>query len=133
MERAITARHHGLGRILAKAVLRGRHGAAVKMADIGRKEKRVQDGLPARLGSSVPTYLLPKGLTEKQARDARQMKPDLLLVRKDKKSGSRLVQIVEFKYCKDTDPTNQEQRARQQHRKLAKLPKQKLAEQSANY
>ena len=122
-ERLITERHHGLARILIKAILRGRYGTNVRMTDIGRQDKLEAAGMPHR-PSTIPASVLPKNLpVADRTRYMNTLKPDALLVlRSKRRKRERLtVWAVEIKFTRDSDPQPQEERARQQHERLRQL------------
>ena len=107
--------------------------AALIMMDAGRLEKRKRDGMD--LATSIPTDLLPDTISLEEKRQlARALRPDALLKSKRRAKRKRddpgpkeeyqVVQIVEVKYCKDTDRTRQEERATEQHARLTELLKQ---------
>ena len=122
MERPVTERHHGLVRMVTKAVLLGKHGNGVAMMDAGSAEKKEAAGIPVRVGHVLPRSLLPKSLTKREVKLAqRKYKPDIALVTNRKGSKAKTVHIVEVKYCRDTDRTLQERRAAEQHKDLIKL------------
>jgi hypothetical protein len=111
-----TERHNKLGRIIMRAVMKGDRGGEVVSMDLGSADKAVADGVHLTTRRYVPPELLP----HLQAKDLHKLKPDALLV-----SGEvitprhcREVHIVEFKCCKDTDPSSQLQRAEAQHSTL---------------
>jgi len=122
MERPVTERHHGLVRMITKALLLGKHGNGVVMMDAGSKDKRQEAGIPQRVGHQLPRDLLPDTLSELELKEAqRRLKPDIVLATKRKAGKSRTIHIVEVKYCRDTDKTLQERRAEAQHQELLKL------------
>jgi len=131
MERLVTERHNGLARILAKAILQGRQGASVVMADVGRRERLEADGIHGgRACTRVPKELLPSRMTGAQRATAKRGKPDLLLVQHAPAHARRggggaarrpLVTIVEIKTCRDTDGSRQRDRADAQHALLRDL------------
>jgi ribonuclease HI len=122
---AVTERHHGAVRMIAKEVMKGRHGAGMVMMDAGRLEKRRRDGV--ELATSIPDWMFPAEMPqEERNRLKRTLKPDILLYTKDgdgqEQAGATrqgiVARLVEVKYCKDTDRTGQEERAENQHEEL---------------
>ena len=110
-------RHNSAGRIILKALLKGGRGADVVMHDIGHKE----DSPSRSYATRIPAWVYTKSRrsqpnpVDKTKWD--RYRPDILLV-----AGSdsrpirrREVDIVEIKYCRDTDPTAQQTRAELQH------------------
>ncbi len=117
MERPVTERHNGAARILLCSIIKGRHGAGLVQADVGSEEKIVAAGLPYK-GTNVPSSLFPASWTEKELKAAqKRLKPDAIVKVKGR-GGQEVVHIVEVKYCRDTDRSQQEQRAEQQHQEL---------------
>ena len=144
MQLPVTARHHKGGSIIAQAVLRGRYGADVVALDLGKLSQYESEHntpkdtddtphkiLPTKkrepsLTSTVPKWLLPRILNIRQKQDLkRTTKPDMILAqaRKDIMSKRKKynVTMVEIKYCRDTDPMQQSDKARQQHKQLQRL------------
>jgi hypothetical protein len=122
MEKLVTERHNGAGRLLLKAVSEGGHGANILMADVGCTE-RMNELAIARKAASVPAGLFPASWSADKKRAAqRKLRPDALVQTHDKK-GNCTLHIVEIKYCRDTDRSNQEQRAHKQHNRLEEVLK----------
>jgi hypothetical protein len=119
-------RHNEAGRIMLRALMRGGRGADVVMHDIGHNynDEIQRDTTSASSGSfatRIPSWVYTKGrksiptAVEKQKWD--KFRPDMLLIAgTDKKPiRRREIDIVEIKYCRDTDRTQQHTRARMQH------------------
>jgi ribonuclease HI len=119
MERAVTERHNGAGRILIRHISEGQHGAGLIQADVGTGSKLERGGISAA-GHTIPRRLLPKGWTEEQIKTAQtRCKPDAIVEIRGEK-GQPSIHLVEIKYCRDTDRSQQEARAGQQHTELQK-------------
>ena len=90
------------------------------MADAGRAGKCQQDGIP-HLPRTIPLHTLPATLPEEvKQKLVTQTRPDAFLYKPaPKKGGCPEYIIMEVKYCRDTDPTPQLNRAEQQHKELA--------------
>jgi hypothetical protein len=58
---------------------------------------------------------MPDGL---KRRKRLRCKPDAMMVKTEK--NTRRYELIEIKYCRDTDPTHQENRADRQHDRLMK-------------
>jgi ribonuclease HI len=117
----VTERHHGAVRMIAKEIMKGRHGTGMVMMDAGRLEKRKRDGVD--LATNIPDWMFPAG-TPRDERDKlkRALKPDILLYTKEGgEEKCTLIRLVEVKYCKDTDKSKQEERAESQHARLKAL------------
>ena len=112
-------RHNSAGRMILKALLKGGRGADVVMHDIGHRE---EGDTPSRsYATRIPAWVYTKSRrAQPSAADKAKWdryRPDILLVAG---SGSmpirrREVDIVEIKYCRDTDPSVQQARAELQH------------------
>jgi exonuclease III/ribonuclease HI len=115
-----TDRHNKAVRMIIKSICQGRKGGFLVMADAGRKEKCQQDGIP-HLPRSIPAAALPAAISEEVKRVlTSKSRPDAFLYKPAKsQGGSSEYTIVEVKYCRDTDPDPQLQRAEQQHKELA--------------
>jgi hypothetical protein len=135
-------RHNEAGRLIVKAICQGAKGANVVCADVGRKELKEGHGL-AHLPAWMPLWLVPPQLTttEQQENFRRTMRPDAIVVlnkaalnqanqantiaaappaaaqtRHDINDAD--VVLLEIKYCRDTDPSNQQEAANEQHAQL---------------
>jgi hypothetical protein len=118
-------RHNQAGRIMLQALLRGGRGADVVMHDIGHghNDELLQGATAphASFTTRIPPWVYSRSRrgrpsdAEKQKWD--KFRPDMLLVAgTDKKPVRRReVDVVEIKYCRDTDRSQQEARARMQH------------------
>lgn len=115
-----TNRHHKATRLLAKEVVRGRHGNGLLMMDAGSQERREEDGI--RAATSIPDWVLPRGTEGEQLRRLKNtLKPDILLQVRGARGQPDTLKIIEVKYCKDTDKSQQEEWAAKQHKKLIGL------------
>jgi ribonuclease HI len=122
MSRPVTERHNGAARIIAKAIIRGRQGAKVIMADIGNKEKLAAAGVTGRVQAVIPYKLWPTKYSKKDRQAAQlKYKPDIL-IDEGRAGGAgtkgRRLTLVELKYCRDTDPEYRLQQAHNQHAEL---------------
>jgi exonuclease III/ribonuclease HI len=117
MTEAVTERHNGAARIIAKAVTRGRVGARVVMADIGNPDKQAADDITRPAPATVPAKLWPTGWLDAQIKEAQATyKPDLLIQDHSTEAKSKIaLTVVEIKYCRDTDPEYQLEHAQDQH------------------
>jgi ribonuclease HI len=106
--KAYTARHHQAGRIILKAILKGAHQADVAYSDLGAPPKLARDYIP----KVDPRHQI--SLPKKSS------KPDIILARKtaNQRDPPARITLVEIKYCRDTDPTQQLEKARKQHAQL---------------
>jgi ribonuclease HI len=116
-----TDRHNKAVRLIIKAICQGRKGGYLVMADAGRKEKCQEDGIP-HLPRTIPRDALPEAIPEEVKRVITTHKrPDAFLHRPVQTGKVRYSEyiILEVKYCRDTDPHPQLERAEQQHKELA--------------
>ena len=127
MTRLYTERHNKAGRMVLSCISKGSMGGALVSADVGRKEKRLEDGVPLTETNHVPEWLLPppRRATRTQKKEHRQalrlLKPDILLVTGDRTpqaAANSQVYIVEIKTCIDTRHEAQLAAARDQHTNL---------------
>jgi len=124
MAKVYTERHNRAGRIFLRAISKGSRGNDLVMADVGRAEKCLADGAPSFKCNHIPRSLIPcpkHASREEQLQHAamlRKLKPDALMVSTGRRKTDTLIQIVEIKYCIDTKPEEQLQRAREQHQEL---------------
>jgi ribonuclease HI len=133
------SRHHKAGQAIARAIADGRHGAHLIMTDVGKYAQDTQEkpaggteapdstgkGAPAmdltQLPHRIPMDALPRNMSQsaKQA-CVKHSVPDAFLYCPPRIPGEgHTYMIAEVKYCRDTDPKQQLQRARKQHRELA--------------
>ena len=127
MTRMYTERHNKAGRMVLSCISKGSMGGALVSADVGRKEKCQEDGVPIMATNHVPEWLLPPppGTTQTQKEEhiqaLRLLKPDILLVTGDRTpqaAASSQIYIVEIKTCIDTRHEAQLAAARDQHTNL---------------
>ena len=118
MQKMYTSRHHSTARILMRAILKGSKGDRVISADIGNQHHCTEDGIP-HWPNQVPASLLPPMETapltsghRQKKRQKTRMQPDVLL------HQGQDIYIVEFKYCRDTQPDTQHNNSIQQHQTL---------------
>jgi hypothetical protein len=116
-----TERHNRAGRIFLRAISKGSLGNNLVMADVGRAEKCLAAGAPALHCNHIPASLIPckRGATREErlqhAALLRKLKPDALMVSRGRGKNDTSVKIIEIKYCIDTKPDDQLQRAKEQH------------------
>ena len=121
MARMFTERHNHTGRILLKAISKGGMGSNLVMADLGSADKCAEDDAPILPRSTLPNIIRrildsgheagapgPYGATSR---------PDAIIITEE---STPTIILIEFKYCKDTQPTNQLQACRTQHAALIK-------------
>jgi hypothetical protein len=121
-------RHNKAGRIILKALLRGGRGADVVMHDIGHSQddSLLQCGSIAGVKHSsfatrIPSWVYTKRRNATPTLQAKQkwdkFRPDMLLIAGTNKVPirKREADLVEVKYCRDTDRSQQEARAHLQH------------------
>src|SRR3569833_3313805 len=122
-------RHHCAGRYILQAVRDGDKGANVMMADVGRRELMEAAGLDD-VAWKIPSWMFrPEWVADDQriARWHQQLRPDVLMLMnpagqdRHRITPASKIYIVEVKYCRDTNPEQQEQNAHAQHVKLRRL------------
>ena len=126
MSKVVTLRHNEMARILTQAISQGGKGAQIVAADIG-KSKYMEDMDMGGLLSRVPKELLAGLQGSAPAIDVTSI-PDAIMVeyhttnKKRQKAGAdgrvKRITLIEYKYCRDTDPTGQLDRATLQHETL---------------
>jgi hypothetical protein len=120
-----TERHNIGGRILLKALLKGGRGSDVVMHDIGHAaDAALMQHAPTSGGSfatRIPEWVYTKGRRRKPNVEEKskwdKYRPDILMIAGTNKRPikRREADVVEIKYCRDTDPTMQQSRAENQH------------------
>jgi len=116
-----TDRHNKAVRMIIKSICQGRQGGCLVMADAGRKEKCQQDEIPY-LPRTIPMEALPEDIPVEVKRVlTTKSRPDAFLHRQVKTGFASYSEyiILEVKYCRDTDPCPQLDRAEHQHKELA--------------
>lgn len=108
MERMYTSRHNSTGRLLLRAISKGDMGSDLVMADLGSAEKCQKAGAPPlpRCPEELKAFLLKP--------HAHNSRPDAIIMHTDKRS----IYLIEFKYCKDTQPEDQLEACKLQHATL---------------
>jgi ribonuclease HI len=130
MSKMYTERHHHTGRILLRAIAKGSMGGGLVMADVGSAEKCEQAGAPVLHLNRVPLELLP-ALADGEdlpTGEKRKLQPDAMIVQQSPKKEDTVIYIIEFKYCRDTQPEGQLAKCAAQHETLVA----KLAENGFN-
>jgi hypothetical protein len=133
-----TERHNKAGGIICAAIQQGRLGASLVMQDIG--QHNIDDNMQTIDNSCVqdmdhpldtnitPATRIPEWVHSTTPPDTaastqwNNLRPDALIVNKKTRSPKhRKVDIVEIKYCRDTDRTPQTQKATNQHQQLTAM------------
>jgi ribonuclease HI len=132
LSKAVTLRHNEAGTAILKAISRGCKGNLLVASDVGWR-KRHRDGeptAPAAYNRRMTAQDMPDDMPEqvKQALATRGSIPDAIMCQVDETTQRRHYTLVEVKYCRDTDPTNQQHKAEQQHSQL----KETIEEYGAN-
>jgi len=124
LSQPVTARHHKAGRLIMRAIQTGRQGASLVMADVGNEQHCQEDGLQ-QLPHRIPLTALPTSMPESLKQKLSKHKiPDGMLFRPATPMKRSKYIIIEIKYCRDSDPTPQMDRANQQHTALCEAIKQ---------
>jgi hypothetical protein len=119
-----THRHNTAGRIIMRAVQAGRLGANVVMMDLGISTGPQSHSEPGGQDTQqqprrIPREVLPQNMPEAtKSTVIRHSIPDAFLYQPGTPQTKEKYTIVEIKYCRDTDPTQQLEAARDQHREL---------------
>jgi len=130
---AYTDRHHAAGTLILNAVRAGSAGTTVIQADVGSQDKQIKMGLPP-LPHDIPSKYLTN--TAKKHKTQQNMggssssqpgghpplsRPDFTLHTEHKTQGGPTTHkftLVEVKYCVDTKPQDQLEKAQAQHEPL---------------
>jgi len=102
---------------MLKAVRAGKAGTTVIQADVGSQDKQMRAGL-APLPHDIPPTYFAAAPTED---DANRSRPDFTLYHEvsTEEGATRRFTLAEVKYCVDTKPQDQLDRAKAQHAALA--------------
>jgi ribonuclease HI len=114
-------RHNQAGRLCLDAILQGRYGHQVIMADVGQQAHLSGMRTSRNIPSRIPVDKLPASVPAEVAQllSTRGSRPDILMLADEDCTQSYY--IIEIKYCADTAPQGQESRAEAQHSELFKL------------
>jgi hypothetical protein len=125
LRQAYIRRHNDAGTEILEAINRGTQGAHILLSDVGFTKRRSSAEVPANMQPhrfmrhmDPPRYLsqsLVDALTEQTS------VPDIILV--ESQDTSWYFTLVEIKYCRDTDPEPQRDRAAEQHAELVAMIK----------
>jgi hypothetical protein len=94
---AVTKRHNDTASLIVQAIHNGNSAAELVMSDVGMSRRCA--GLKRRIRL--------------------RCKPDAMMVKTENNTWQ--YELIEIKYCRDTDPTQQESRADRQHDRLMKM------------
>jgi hypothetical protein len=139
LTRMYISRHHKAGQAIARAIADGRHGAHLVMTDVGKYQDDAgadaasherAEGVagedtpevdPQKLPHRIPISALPENMShsDKQAAIKNSVPDAFLRCPPERQGEGSSYMIAELKYCRDTDPEQQLQRAHQQHEELA--------------
>ena len=123
LSNAVTLRHNEAGTAILKAIHQGCKGRMLLTSDVGWRKRHNQETdppLPRAATTKMLSYSdLPGSIpTDLQDQLIMCSVPDALLYDYNQTQDTHHYTIVEVKYCRDTDPTQQQARASQQHQKL---------------
>jgi ribonuclease HI len=121
---AYTARHNDAGTEILEAIGKGQLGQCVVMSDVGMSHRRSQAELPECMQTqrfmqhiTFPSFMSDQ--LQNALREYRESVPDIFMVESTREETYYM--LVEIKYCRDTDPTGQQERASNQHESLRNL------------
>jgi len=135
MKNMITERHNIATRLIAKAISKGEYGGSIIYTDVGSDLKLTEQNLTRAehtANKTLPSWLLPCLSNTEFERASR---PHIILVFptgsshtphvyvQDLSPSKWDVHLIEFKYCDDTRPESQLQKAEEQHRRLVAILK----------
>jgi hypothetical protein len=118
-----TYRHNKAGQLIMKAVRDGTMGAHVVMMDLGKEGEHSQQGRDQE-GEQQPPRRIPRGALPDampegvKAAVTQHSIPDAFLYQPATHECLAKYVIVEIKYCRDTDPRQQLDAAKNQHKPL---------------
>jgi hypothetical protein len=111
----VTERHNGAVRLIAKALSKGGQGGNLCFVDAGSEDKANAEGLTFAGKNRREWHVLKEKLLSNDTKS----RPDIMLVVGGANaSDSAPITAIEIKYCPDTKPGPQLERARAQHRHL---------------
>jgi ribonuclease HI len=119
-----TNRHNEAGKLIMRYIMKGAKGGTIVMHDVGKHDDHTPEQQQSAPAARIPAWVYTTGhrrpASEVNAPRWNGYRPDILLVSGGKKTPvqERHVHTVEIKYCRDTDPVHQQDRARLQHEQL---------------
>jgi hypothetical protein len=123
---AYTRRHNDAGTEILEAISRGTEASHMLLSDIGFAKRRSPAEMPEAMQPhrfirhiDSPTYFTTAPADAMQ--EYRDSIPDIILLKHDDANAGWEFTIVELKYCRNTDPTPQQERAAAQHAALKDL------------
>lgn len=126
MSEAVTLRHNAAGTEIVEAICRGEKRQYLITSDVGVRRRLSPDELPAGLqyrrfmrDVTFPACVPP--MLQQALREYTGSVPDAFMAQPTNDGCKTVYTIVEIKYCRDTDPTHQEQAAHEQHAALAAI------------
>lgn len=121
---AYTRRHNDAGTEILEAIGRGTRAAHVYLSDVGFTKRKSRAEAPEGMQPhrfmrhmDAPLYFNPD--LAQALEEYKDSVPDILLIHSEEIEWN--FTIVELKYCRDTDPDPQQQRAASQHSALRDL------------
>jgi hypothetical protein len=129
-QKAYVQRHNEAGTEILEAISKGTKGHCVMMSDVGFGKRRSPAENPEGMQPHrfVATATFPPHVGSALAAELHEYRasvPDILLIENDAGNCATHFNIVEIKYCRDTDPGPQREKAEQQHSELQALVKEK--------
>jgi hypothetical protein len=119
-----TNRHNGAGKLIMRYILKGAKGGTAVMHDVGKHNDHAPEQHHSTPAARIPAWVYSTGhrrpASVVEASQWKNYRPDIMLVSGSRRTPvqQRHVHIVEIKYCRDTDPVQQQDRARLQHEQL---------------
>jgi hypothetical protein len=120
-----TNRHNGAGKLIARYIMKGAKGGTAVMHDCGKHiEHNTEQHQPLPPAARIPSWVYTSGHRRSASvvnvPQWKNYRPDIMLVSGGRQTPvqERHVHTVEIKYCRDTDPAQQQSRAMLQHEGL---------------
>jgi hypothetical protein len=119
-----TNRHNGAGKMIMRYIMKGAKGGITVMHDVGKHTDQTQEQQQPTPAARIPAWVYTTGhkrpASVVDAPQWNNYRPDVMLVSGGRRAPvhERQVHTVEIKYCRDTDPVQQQNRARLQHEQL---------------
>ena len=116
----MTLRHNDAGTAILKAIHQGCKGSLLLTSDVGWRKRHDQETEPPLPQAATTRHIQVNHLPDSipiPIKDAltRGSIPDAILYDYDSKRDAHHYILVEAKYCRDTDPAQQRERASKQH------------------
>ena len=126
MKNMVTERHNIATRLIAKAISKGEYGGSIIYTNVGSDRKLTEQNLTRAehtANKTLSSWLLPYLSNTELARASIDALQGLIIFLFSHPNHTPHVHLIKFKYCDDTRPESQLQKATEQHKRLVAILK----------